>query len=232
VLSILIQIASPIIIIKSSFRWEKNLSLSHELMTIIILVSLLLLANTTTQQQMTALAQTTTTTKEDYFLTYENYTYAIRIQYPFDWEILEPSQRGNSSLNIIVVFRSPPENSSDTKVETLLIQVGNLPFENIPLDEVVSASINNLKQSLIDFELVELNATTLSGNNPAHKVVYTNREGEDKHKTMQILSIKEDKAYLLTYSAEERKYSDYLPTIEKMIDSFEIVTYNDGLLNV
>ncbi len=199
-------------------------------MTITILISLLLLANTTTQQQKTAIAQTTTTKEHD-FLTYENYTYAIRIQYPSDWERLEFNQRGNS-VNVVVIFRSPPENSSDTKLENLLIQVGNLPFENIPLDEVISANINNLKQSLIDFELIELNATTLSGNNPAHKVVYTNSEGEDKHKTMQILSIKEDKAYLLTYSAEKRKYSDYLPTIEKMIDSFEIVTYNGDALNV
>jgi hypothetical protein len=49
---------------------------------------------------------------------------------------------------------------------------------------------------------------------------------------MQVLSIKEDKIYLLTYSAEKRKYSDYLPTIEKMIDSFEKVTYNGDALNV
>ena len=75
-----------------------------------------------------------------------------------------------------------------------------------------------------------MNATTLSGNNPAHKVLYTNREGEDEHKTMQILSIKDDKIYLLTYSAEKRKYSNYLTTIEKMIDSFEIVTYNGDAL--
>ena len=160
-------------------------------MTITILFSLLLLANTTTQQQEAAIAHTT---KEYGFLTYENYTYAIRIQYPSDWVILEPSQRGGSGLNIVVIFRSPPENSSDTKVENLLIQVGNLPFQNIPLDEVISANINNLKQSLIDFELVEINATTVSGNNPAYKVVYTNSEGEDKHKTMQILSIKEEEA--------------------------------------
>jgi hypothetical protein len=35
-------------------------------------------------------------------------------------------------------------------------------------------------------------------------VVYTNREGEDKHKTMQILSIKEDKAYLLIFCRREK----------------------------
>jgi hypothetical protein len=63
VLSIITQIASPII--KSSFRWEKNLSLSHKLITITILL-LLLLANTIQQQQQeTAIApKTTTTTKK------------------------------------------------------------------------------------------------------------------------------------------------------------------------
>ena len=49
---------------------------------------------------------------------------------------------------------------------------------------------------------------------------------------MQVFSIKEHKAYLLTYSAEERKYSDYLPTIEKMIDSFKTAAYNGDALNV
>jgi eukaryotic-like serine/threonine-protein kinase len=160
---------------------------------------------------------TTTITTSSPFLTYENPTYRIRIQYPSDWEKLEFSQR-----NIVVIFRSPRENSSDTKLENLLIQVGNLPSQNIPLDEVVRANINKLKQSLIDFELIELNATTLSGNNPAHKVVYTNREGEDELKTMQVVSIKEDKIYLITYTAEASRYDRYLPIIQKMIDSFRI----------
>jgi eukaryotic-like serine/threonine-protein kinase len=160
---------------------------------------------------------TTTITTSSPFLTYENPTYRIRIQYPSDWEKLEFSQR-----NIVVIFRSPRENSSDTKLENLLIQVGNLPSQNIPLDEIVRANINKLKQSLIDFELIELNATTLSGNNPAHKVVYTNREGEDELKTMQVVSIKEDKVYLITYTAEASRYDRYLPTIQKMIDSFRL----------
>jgi hypothetical protein len=50
-------------------------------MTTTILSSLLFLANTIQQQQQeTAIAPTPTptTTKEDAFLTYENYTYAIR----------------------------------------------------------------------------------------------------------------------------------------------------------
>jgi hypothetical protein len=163
---------------------------------------------------------TTTITTSSPFLTYENPTYGIRIQYPSDWQKLEFSRR--DSLGIAVIFRSPPENASDTKLENLLIQVGNLPSQNISLEALNNANINNLKQSLIDFELIELNATTLSGNNPAHKVVYTNREGEDELKTMQVVSIKEDKVYLITYTAEASRYDRYLPTIQKMIDSFRL----------
>jgi hypothetical protein len=52
---------------------------------------------------------------------------------------------------------------------------------------------------------------------------------------MQILSIKEDKACISSYifGRKKRKYSDYLPpTIEKIIDSFGIVTYNEDVSNV
>jgi hypothetical protein len=48
---------------------------------------------------------------------------------------------------------------------------------------------------------------------------------------MQIVSIKDDKAYLLTYSAE-RENTHHVPTIEKIIDSFEIAVYDDYVLNV
>jgi hypothetical protein len=40
---------------------------------------------------------------------------------------------------------------------------------------------------------------------------------------MQVWTIKENKAYHITYAANETRYSDYLPPIKKMINSFEIV---------
>jgi threonine synthase len=119
-------------------------------MTMIIVVSLLLLlsssSNTTAtqeqQQQRTTLTQTIK--EDDNFLTYENNAYAIRIQYPSNWEKIKFNQR-DSSHNIVVIFRSPPENASDTKLENLVIQVGNLPSQNIPLEDVSRANINKLK---------------------------------------------------------------------------------------
>ena len=159
--------------------------------------------------------------------------YAVRIQYPSDWEKIEFNQIG-SKLNLVVIFRSPPENASDAKLENIVIEVGNLPVENIPLEEVIRANINNLKQSLIDSELNESTTITIADGNPAHKLVYTYRDEENngQAKTMQVLMIKSDKVYLITYTAELRKYDSCLSIMQKMIDSFRIVTYSDDAFNV
>jgi hypothetical protein len=169
-------------------------------------------ATTTTPSQ----PNTTTTS----FLTYENPTYGIRMQYPSNWERIEFDQGINH--NVVVIFRSPRENTSDTKLENLIIQVANLPFQNISLEELHNANLDNLRNSLTDFELIESVATAIAYI-PGHKIVYTNKEDDhDKHKTMQVLMIKEDKAYIITYTAEAAKYDHYLSTIQKMIDSFRI----------
>jgi hypothetical protein len=173
---------------------------------------------TTTPFQGNTMIATTTSS-----LTYENPIYRMKIQYPSDWDKLEFNQ-GNIH-DFIVIFRSPAENALDTKLENLVIQAGNLPFENIPLEEVVKANIENLKQSLIDFELKESITITIAGDNPAHKIVYTHKEEENNGKTkiMQVLMIKSDKVYLITYTAEQGKYDTYLPTIQNMINSFEFI---------
>jgi hypothetical protein len=178
---------------------------------------------TTTFQGNTMIATTTSS------LTYKNPIYRMKIQYPSDWDKLEFNQ-GNIH-DFIVIFRSPAENALDTKLENLVIQAGNLPFENIPLEEVVKANIENLKQSLIDFEIKESTTITIAGSNPAHKIVYTHKEEEDNGKTkiMQVLMIKSDKVYLITYTAEQGKYDTYLPTIQNMINSLKITTSNNGL---
>jgi hypothetical protein len=40
---------------------------------------------------------------------------------------------------------------------------------------------------------------------------------------MQIWAVKDGIAYLIIYAADEADYSDQLPTVRKMLDSFEII---------
>lgn len=63
--------------------------------------------------------------------------------------------------------------------------------------------------------------TTLSNFN-AYKLTYTRQEGQCKLKVMEIGTVRDGKAYFITYTAELTKYSLYLPTAEAMIQSFKI----------
>jgi len=40
---------------------------------------------------------------------------------------------------------------------------------------------------------------------------------------MMVLTVKGERAYIISYTAEPEKYSYYLPTVQKMIESFEIL---------
>ena len=46
---------------------------------------------------------------------------------------------------------------------------------------------------------------------------------------MDIGTIIEDKVYSIRYAAEKEQYSNYLPVVQKMINSLNITTYNNGL---
>ena len=80
-----------------------------------------------------------------------------------------------------------------------------------------------LSEGTQGFNLVESLPTTIA-NNPAHQIVYTETLEQLALKKMQVWTIKDGIAYLIIYAADESDYSDQLPTIRKMLDSFEILT--------
>jgi hypothetical protein len=45
---------------------------------------------------------------------------------------------------------------------------------------------------------------------------------------MQIYTIRDDKLYRIIYTGEASKFSLYLPTVEKMIDSIKISSHEEG----
>jgi hypothetical protein len=150
-------------------------------------------------------------------LVYESPVYGIRTQYPDGWEILIQSI-SNSSLSLR--FNSPPENDTDIFRENVLFEIITVP-NNTALSNFTSAALASYLESFPDFELIELSSTNLTNNAiPAYKLVGT-RTQEGLY-FMQILAIKEDKAYAISYSSEMTRYSTYLPIIEEIINSFEV----------
>ena len=84
------------------------------------------------------------------------------------------------------------------------------------LEEYTASLITDYNETLTDFNLIELNTniTLGGGNNPAYRLIYTDREDNINYKTMEIGTIIGDKVYYIQYIAEEKKYSNYLPTIQ------------------
>ena len=148
------------------------------------------------------------------FLTYNNDTYELKIQYPSNW-LKENSH--NLTSNDIVKFSAPA-----TAAPASLNIVGGKPaLQSIPLQSYVSASLDLLRQSFNNFNLIGSNATTL-GDSPAQELVYTATLPSSglNLKFMQILTIGDSKSYVITFGTLPTDFSRYLPTVQKMIDSF------------
>ena len=91
------------------------------------------------------------------------------------------------------------------------------------LEQFSAASINNLRQSFPRFNLLESNSTTLGGF-PAHRVVYTAEVAPGSGvKFMQVWTIKNARDFIITDASLPSDFSNYLPTIQHMIDSFAFI---------
>jgi len=89
------------------------------------------------------------------------------------------------------------------------------------LDKIIKGRINRI-QNTSDF-IIDSKPFTLRGNHSAHMLLYTTTTGSDESfKKMQVYTISDNKVYLVTFTAQEALFSNYLPKVLKMIDSFEI----------
>ncbi len=144
------------------------------------------------------------------FLTYENSDYGFKISYPPTWEQKE-------TPDLITAFVSPKTGAADALQENLGLTMNDLSGQNLDLQGFNEVAINQLKQTFQDIKILDTNPTTLSGN-PAHKVIFTAMN----LKFIQVWTVKNDLAYIWSFASEEKSYPDYLETVQKMLDSFEI----------
>ncbi len=159
----------------------------------------------------------TTAASASNFLTYQNSSYGISVQHPSNW--IGEENHNATSPGRIVKFSSP----QGTPPATLNIIGGNRLPLNMSLEQFSAASINNLRQSFPRLNLLESNSTTLGGF-PAHRVVYTAEVAPGSGvKFMQVWTIKDARDFIITYASLPSDFSNYLPTIQHMIDSFAFI---------
>jgi hypothetical protein len=171
------------------------------------------------QPSKTSIAATKTMPSSNRFLTYENNsTLGITIQYPSNWE-------KDSYHNKLAFFAPSLAEGHNSKIIPvgLFVKVDNLPFEIESVDDYISHYVNKLKEHAEISQPIGVSLTSLAGN-LAHNVTYSARLGQYEYRTTDLIMLSGIKKYEITYyiAQGEVKSSNYLPTIQKMIDSFEI----------
>jgi PsbP-like protein len=150
------------------------------------------------------------------FLTYLNTAYGIKIQYPSDWTA---SQTGLRDYTNIVAFYSPLENLTTIIPEYLLLSRTHYST-NVTLNDYSKLVNATLHQPGI--RIVESKPISVAGGNPAHRVVFMPPAVNVpfKPEIMLVWTAKGNNIYTLSFNGDASKYSQYLPIIQKMIDSF------------
>ena len=162
--------------------------------------------------------------------TYGNTGFGIGMQYPAVWGAVE--LKSNPSDNkfpgsSIALFTAPLENANDNFREKALLSIqdfgsaGNASAGNMTLEKYTNGSLSSYRNISDYVTILESSATTFAGQ-PAHRVVFTEDLQNQPFKKIQVWTVKDNKAYVITFSAQESRYDDYLPSIESIINSLKI----------
>jgi eukaryotic-like serine/threonine-protein kinase len=168
-------------------------------------------------------AQPSTATSSN-FLTYDNPTYKLKMQYPADWTV---STNALPTYSGVVAFYSPLQNLQDILPAELSLSITTY-LEPISMDEYTQTTLTALDQQGI--QVSDSSDFTLAGK-PGHRIVFSPPEprGQGSQDVPQVsISIMQtwttigNKVYLLSYSAEDSKFQKYLPIVEQMLKSVQV----------
>jgi hypothetical protein len=163
------------------------------------------------------------------FLTYSNHRYKIRINYQYDWIIDGNSYPTGAGGVVITSFYLPDANV--TGLPFFRIGVDNLTkeFSGVPsvsIDQFLNRSLQHKNSTgFPGFKLIksDTNTSILAGNR-AYTLIWTYVHPKyGIRKSIEIATIIGNKGYFVDYTVADAKFNNYLPIVEKMINSFGLI---------
>ena len=212
-------------IIDKTFCYTCRISMIFCLVTVLTSVTIFNGFQTLTYAQQTtgstaATAAATTTT-------YDNQVHGIQLVYPKDWTA---STSGIPAYNGIVGFYSPLENLTDILPAEITLSITTY-VRPVSLDDYTSATLSALEQQGIQVE--QSSSNTLAGK-PGHTITFSPsdslagpytqapQQSLPTFKIMQSWTAIDNKIYLMSFTAESSKFTNYLATAQKIVDSLQI----------
>ena len=148
---------------------------------------------------------------------YSNSKLGISLKHPTDWK---PAYLKNGIQFI-----------KEKNGLYLEIRKHNLESPLVDLKQYVGDDIKDRSSSREGFKLLNITQTTISGNLPAYKAIYTFLKTENQkdfategttNKISRTWTFADGNAYLVAYVADKDNYGLYLPVAEKIIDTLKI----------
>ncbi|NMG08211.1 serine/threonine-protein kinase [Brasilonema sp. UFV-L1] len=193
-------------------KWWQNRKLVLALVLVIIVPCILLLVRPEIGQIFGFSPNDSSLTKYD-----SSNFFGIRMKYPKSWGIQKIEDRFTGD-----VAKFFPLQKSDLKSLQPELSVEKQDLKKpISLPDYTNSRVNEITQFLTNPRIHDSRATKLA-NLSAHEVVYTGKQEQHHVKMMAVWTVKDSKAYIVTYTAEESQYDAFLKTAQAMINSLEI----------
>ncbi len=143
--------------------------------------------------------------------------HSFKIEYPDNWELNKLGLMGTK----FILF-SKVSNSSDTFRENVNLITQDLAGLNIKLDQYVKISENQVKTLVTNGKIIESKRISDKGIE-YHKMIYTGKQGAFNLKFIQYFWVIDNKAFVLTFTAEVDEFDNYVQVGNKIMDSFKIL---------
>jgi len=148
---------------------------------------------------------------------YENNDIGFKVKHNEDWQVEESEFYGVP----IAYLMSPSGDEGDfQKIVSFLAE--DLSAQPMTLEEYSDFSLTQLEQLFADYKRISYRSTSLGGKR-AKKVIYTASNEGQVFKVMQVWTIIDQKAYVLTYNVLENTFADFEKDVDDLVDSFEFL---------
>jgi serine/threonine-protein kinase len=144
-------------------------------------------------------------------LTYNNVLNKFKIDYPNNWV-----QKNNVNA---ILFCSPKEDDKDNFQENVNILLQDLSAHPMNLEEYADITKKQVAENVGSSAMLSIKDVIFSGRKSKEISFNLNLSGKDL-KVRQFVFIKENIAYLLTYTAEQSQFEKYKDISTKVMNSF------------
>jgi len=153
---------------------------------------------------------------------YQNPAYGISMQYPFDWSKEDGGQTkaGNLSAFNVAFYSPPPLRSAFLKV----IELNSTQPLNATVPQLLTEAIKRDINITRGFQIIQASTNSSLAGKSAYILVSTGEIIKNiRYQTMEVGALSGNSKYTIIYEALTSNYLTYLPTVQKMIDSFKLL---------